>query len=171
MLFIPFPFSDTLSKLSKPHQRSHTQKIPNEGISVVEFPHHLVSRKSRCQRRKLDPSVNQLSVYLSSLLSLLMATLLGFLDDIFDIRWRHKLPVPIIASIPLLMVYYAEHGNTHVVVPLPFRPILGTLVNLGRYNWFPLISCRLICDRASLLFVHDATFYLFDQQHQHPCGN
>lgn len=57
--------------------------------------------------------------------------MLGFLDDVFDIRWRHKLPIPIVASIPLLMVYYAERGNTHVVVPLPFRSIFGTLVNLG----------------------------------------
>lgn len=76
--------------------------------------------------------ISQLSVYLSSLLSLLMATMLGFLDDVFDIRWRHKLPIPIIASIPLLMVYYAERGNTHVVVPLPLRFMFGTLLNLGR---------------------------------------
>jgi UDP-N-acetylglucosamine--dolichyl-phosphate N-acetylglucosaminephosphotransferase len=57
--------------------------------------------------------------------------MLGFLDDVFDIRWRHKLPIPIIASIPLLMVYYAERGNTLVVVPLPFRSFFGTLVDLG----------------------------------------
>ena len=73
----------------------------------------------------------QLSMYLSSLLSLLIAAMLGLLDDIFDIRWRHKVPIPIIASIPLLMVYYADRGNTHVVVPLPFQSIFGTLVNLG----------------------------------------
>lgn len=61
----------------------------------------------------------------------MMATLLGFLDDVFDIRWRHKLPVPIIASIPLLMVYFAEQGNTNVVVPKPLRSLLGPLINLG----------------------------------------
>ena len=76
----------------------------------------------------------QLSVYLSSVLSILMATMLGFLDDVFDIRWRHKLPIPIIASIPLLMVYYAERGNTNVVVPLPLRFLFGTVVNLGMYD-------------------------------------
>ena len=73
----------------------------------------------------------QLSVYLSSIISLMMATLLGFLDDVFDIRWRHKLPVPIIASIPLLMVYFSERGNTNVVVPKPFRSLFGSLINLG----------------------------------------
>lgn len=106
MLFIPFAFSTSIM-----HHATASQ--PLEGIKVVDFPHH------------------QLSVYLSSLLSLLTATMLGFLDDVFDIRWRHKLPIPIIASIPLLMVYYAERGNTHVVVPLPLRSFFGTLVNLG----------------------------------------
>lgn len=57
--------------------------------------------------------------------------MLGFLDDVFDIRWRHKLPIPIIASIPLLMVYYAERGNTNIVVPIPLRWLFGTLLNLG----------------------------------------
>ena len=42
----------------------------------VAFPHH------------------SLSTYLASLLSLLIATFLGFLDDLFDIRWRYKLPIP-----------------------------------------------------------------------------
>ncbi|KAI6044703.1 glycosyl transferase family 4-domain-containing protein [Pisolithus marmoratus] len=85
---------------------------------------------------------HELSVYLSSLMSMLIATLLGFLDDVFDIRWRHKLPIPVIAAIPLLMVYYAEGGNTHVVVPIPLRPLFGVLVNLGPlyYLYMALLS-------------------------------
>jgi len=46
------------------------------GLDPTEFPHH------------------SLAGYLASLLSLLTATLLGFLDDVFDIRWRYKLPIP-----------------------------------------------------------------------------
>jgi UDP-N-acetylmuramyl pentapeptide phosphotransferase/UDP-N-acetylglucosamine-1-phosphate transferase len=100
---------------------------------VAESLHHQVSNASAFYATiyGLNEHLVKLSVYLSSLLSLLIATILGFLDDVFDIRWRHKLPIPIIASIPLFMVYYAERGNTHVVVPLPLRPILGTLLNLG----------------------------------------
>ncbi|KAF9454763.1 N-acetylglucosaminephosphotransferase [Macrolepiota fuliginosa MF-IS2] len=117
MLFIPFAFSTSIM-----HRASAAG--PPEGINVVDFP------------------LYQLSVYLSSLLSLLTATMLGFLDDVFDIRWRHKLPIPIIASIPLLMVYYAERGNTHVVVPLPLRSFFGTLLNLGPlyYIYMSLLS-------------------------------
>ncbi|KAF9267536.1 N-acetylglucosaminephosphotransferase [Marasmius fiardii PR-910] len=113
--FIPFAFSDTFvpSTETKP-----------EGISINEFP------------------LYRLSVYLSSILSIIIAAILGFLDDVFDIRWRHKLPIPIIASIPLLMVYFAERGNTNVVVPLPLRFLLGPLVNLGPlyYVYMSLLS-------------------------------
>ncbi|KAH9480501.1 UDP-N-acetylglucosamine--dolichyl-phosphate N-acetylglucosaminephosphotransferase [Psilocybe cubensis] len=117
ILFIPFAFT-------KPILEQVNGNKSHQGITVVEFPHY------------------QLSVYLSSLLSLLVATILGFLDDVFDIRWRHKIPIPIIASIPLLMVYYAEHGNTNVVVPIPLRFIFGTLINLGPlyYIYMSLLS-------------------------------
>jgi UDP-N-acetylmuramyl pentapeptide phosphotransferase/UDP-N-acetylglucosamine-1-phosphate transferase len=101
------------------------------GLGIDEFPHQQVSFfRVFVYARKLIPF--QLTVYLSSLLSLMIATILGFLDDVFDIRWRYKLPVPIIASIPLLMVYFAEQGNTNVVVPTPLRFIFGSLVDLGK---------------------------------------
>jgi len=118
ILFIPFAFSDFFN-----HEQNAVER-PREGLVVHEFPHH------------------QLSVYLSSLLSLMIATMLGFLDDVFDIRWRHKLPIPVIASIPLLMVYYSEHGKTDVVVPIPLRWLLGTLLNLGPlyYVYMSLLS-------------------------------
>jgi UDP-N-acetylglucosamine--dolichyl-phosphate N-acetylglucosaminephosphotransferase len=72
-----------------------------------------------------------MATYLSALLSIYTATFLGFLDDVFDIRWRHKLPIPIIASVPLLIVYFADEGLTSVVVPKPLRPYLGQIVDLG----------------------------------------
>lgn len=68
--------------------------------------------------------------------------MLGFLDDIFDIRWRHKLPIPLIASIPLLLVYYAESGPTTVVMPKPVRAYFGHTVDLGwmYYAYMALLS-------------------------------
>jgi UDP-N-acetylglucosamine--dolichyl-phosphate N-acetylglucosaminephosphotransferase len=57
---------------------------------------------------------------------------LGFADDVLDIRWRFKMPLPAIASIPLLMVYWVHLGVTHIVVPIPLRPILGQLIDLGK---------------------------------------
>ena len=57
-----------------------------------------------------------------------MAVLLGFVDDVIDLKWRHKLIVPTIASFPLLVAY---NGLTSVVVPKMLRPLLGLTVNLG----------------------------------------
>lgn len=122
-LFIPFPFSDSVGSL--PESRKTL-----EGLHGIASLHHEVS-SSQSNPVYITTMPFQLSVYLSSLLSLLMATMLGFLDDVFDIRWRHKLPIPIIAAIPMLMVYYAGRGNTHVVVPIPLRHFFGDLVNLG----------------------------------------
>lgn len=62
--------------------------------------------------------------------------MLGFLDDVFDIRWRYKIPIPIISSVPLLVVYYAGGGGTSVVVPSwPFQLrewVGGDVINLGK---------------------------------------
>jgi UDP-N-acetylglucosamine--dolichyl-phosphate N-acetylglucosaminephosphotransferase len=57
--------------------------------------------------------------------------MLGVADDIFDIRWRHKVFLPAIASIPLLMVYYVDFNVTVVVTPTPFLPYLPRLIDLG----------------------------------------
>lgn len=57
--------------------------------------------------------------------------LLGFLDDLFDIRWRHKLPIPIIAAVPTLLVYYAVEGATEVILP----GIVGSWLTPTGYGW------------------------------------
>ena len=57
-----------------------------------------------------------------------MAVLLGFADDVTDLKWRHKLIVPTIASVPLVVAY---NGTTSVVVPKALRFFLGMNVDLG----------------------------------------
>ncbi|KEP54406.1 UDP-N-acetylglucosamine-dolichyl-phosphateN-acetylglucosaminephosphotransferase [Rhizoctonia solani 123E] len=115
ILFIPYPFSDVFAKC---------KHASLEGLACGDFPH------------------NQLAIYLAAILCLLIATLLGFLDDVFDIRWRHKLPIPLVAAIPLLLVYYAENGQTDVVVPIPLRRWFGGVIDLGPlyYLYMALLS-------------------------------
>jgi UDP-N-acetylglucosamine--dolichyl-phosphate N-acetylglucosaminephosphotransferase len=57
-----------------------------------------------------------------------MAVLLGFVDDVIDLKWRHKLIVPTIATFPLLVAY---NGVTSVIVPKFLRAIIGKVVDLG----------------------------------------
>ena len=54
----------------------------------------------------------------SALLSISCMLMLGFADDVLDLRWRHKLLLPTMASLPLLLVYYVTADRTHIVVPL-----------------------------------------------------
>jgi UDP-N-acetylglucosamine--dolichyl-phosphate N-acetylglucosaminephosphotransferase len=59
--------------------------------------------------------------------------LLGIGDDLFDIRWRHKVAIPAIASMPLLIVYFVDFGVTQIVIPIALRPYFGELLDLGLY--------------------------------------
>lgn len=76
-------------------------------------------------------AVNGLVAYLSGILSIQSMVMLGFTDDLFDLRWRHKFFLPAIASIPLLIVYYVEHGVTRIVLPQFLN--MGESIDL---HWF-----------------------------------
>lgn len=75
----------------------------------------------------------QLASYLSAILSLQAVVILGVGDDLFDIRWRHKILIPAFASIPMLIVYFVDFGVTKVVIPTPLQPYLGELLDLGQH--------------------------------------
>ena len=46
---------------------------------------------------------------------------LGFTDDTLELKWRYKLILPTVASLPLLASY---SGSTAVYVPPPFQSLL-----------------------------------------------
>ncbi|KAI5703773.1 hypothetical protein M8J76_006957 [Diaphorina citri] len=68
---------------------------------------------------------------LAALLSVCCMLLLGFTDDVLDLRWRHKLIMPSIASLPLLIVYYVNSNSTTIIIPKPVREYLGYSLDLG----------------------------------------
>ncbi len=70
--------------------------------------------------------------YLAALLSICCMVLLGFADDVLDLRWSVKLLLPLIASLPLLLVYFANYHSTTIILPKPLRAILGHQWNLGK---------------------------------------
>lgn len=61
---------------------------------------------------------NQLIVSNSSLFAICFMIFLGFTDDTLDLKWRYKLILPTIASLPLLSTY---SGSTALYVPEPLR--------------------------------------------------
>jgi UDP-N-acetylglucosamine--dolichyl-phosphate N-acetylglucosaminephosphotransferase len=57
---------------------------------------------------------------------------LGFADDVMDLRWRHKLLLPTVASLPLLVVYFVTFDLTVIIVPAPLRDIFGYSIDIGK---------------------------------------
>ncbi|VDK77843.1 unnamed protein product, partial [Onchocerca ochengi] len=56
-------------------------------------------------------------MFLSALTAICSAVLLGFADDVLDLRWRHKLLFPTLSSLPLLLVYYVSGSSATIVLP------------------------------------------------------
>eukprot|EP01062_Namystynia_karyoxenos_P058593 TRINITY_DN50110_c0_g1_i1.p1 TRINITY_DN50110_c0_g1~~TRINITY_DN50110_c0_g1_i1.p1 ORF type:complete len:480 (+),score=160.51 TRINITY_DN50110_c0_g1_i1:70-1440(+) len=89
---------------------------------------------------KGNPPPRRLTELVAALLSITCAVLLGFADDVLDVRWRHKVPLSFAPTLPLLLVYYAHIGVTSVVVPTALTPVLGDVIDLG-----PLFYAALAC--------------------------
>lgn len=58
--------------------------------------------------------------YNAAILSISLMTLLGFVDDVIELRWRYKLIIPCIATLPLAQAYWAQHQSTTIVFPSYF---------------------------------------------------
>jgi UDP-N-acetylglucosamine--dolichyl-phosphate N-acetylglucosaminephosphotransferase len=69
-------------------------------------------------------------------LSICCMILLGFADDVLNLRWRHKLLLPTVASLPLLMVYYINYGGTTVIMPKFIRSVVGYSLDIGKESEF-----------------------------------
>ena len=70
--------------------------------------------------------------FVAALLSICCMVLLGFADDVLNLKWRHKLLLPTMASLPLLMVYYVNFNSTTIIIPKPLRFLAGQDMNLGK---------------------------------------
>lgn len=116
IIFIPWPFyKELVAATSGGGNRDvivEVRQVEN-GRSLQRFPH------------------NKLASYLSAILSLQSALILGVGDDLFDIRWRHKVLIPAFASIPMLIVYFVDFGVTHIVIPVFLREYFGDLFDMG----------------------------------------
>lgn len=85
---------------------------------------------------------------IGALLAICCMIFLGFADDVLNLRWRHKLLLPTAASLPLLMVYFTNFGNTTIVVPKPFRPIVGLHLDLGILYYVYMGLLAVFCTNA-----------------------
>ncbi|XP_017557248.1 UDP-N-acetylglucosamine--dolichyl-phosphate N-acetylglucosaminephosphotransferase isoform X4 [Pygocentrus nattereri] len=91
---------------------------------------------------------NEFVQLIGALLAICCMIFLGFADDVLNLRWRHKLLLPTMASLPLLMVYFTNFGNTVIVVPKPFRALLGMHLDLGILYYAYMGMLAVFCTNA-----------------------
>jgi len=90
-------------------------------------------------------SAKELIVYNSALFSICFMIFLGFTDDTLELKWRYKLILPTVASLPLLSAY---SGSTAVYIPAPLRFLIMAdplrsikLTSLGAFiNTFVIVD-------------------------------
>ena len=93
--------------------------------------------------------VAHLSKFLCALLAICCMCFLGFADDLFDLRWRDRLWLPLAASLPLLVVYAVDGGGTTVVVPKLLVPLLGaTTIRLGLAYYGFMSALSIFCTNS-----------------------
>ena len=85
--------------------------------------------------------------YNAALATIAFMVLLGFVDDVLDIRWRVKLILPLFASLPLLVAY---SGGTGVSVPKPLQSALGLpgFLELGVLYKAYMVALTIFCTNA-----------------------
>ncbi len=133
IVFIPFPFyKDIVAATSGGGNRDVVFELQDleTGRLLHKFPH------------------NKLASFLSAILTLQSVVILGFGDDLFDIRWRHKIFIPGFAAIPILAVYFVDFGVTKVVVPSRLQPYLGELLDLGWLYYAYMAAITIFCPNS-----------------------
>ena len=107
----------------------------------------------------------QLIIFNSALFSICFMIFLGFIDDTLDLKWRYKLILPTISSLPLLITY---SGSTAMYIPEPFSHLFmhnHELTYLGQFvNIFAVVDTEAngkIIELDPLCFRTERRFYIF----------
>jgi UDP-N-acetylglucosamine--dolichyl-phosphate N-acetylglucosaminephosphotransferase len=95
---------------------------------------------------------------LAALLSIVCTLLIGFADDVLDLKWRQKLPLQTIAAMPLLVVYFVTANKTEIVVPLLLRPLLGKVPPVKKFKmqklWYNTFSLGTHINLGVLYYIY-----------------
>jgi UDP-N-acetylglucosamine--dolichyl-phosphate N-acetylglucosaminephosphotransferase len=98
--------------------------------------------------------------YLGGLLAICWMILLGFLDDVLNLKWRHKLWIPTVASLPLLIVHYMYIERTIVVLP-PMPGFFENIVVQIVSNFIPGFVYSNTVDLGLLFYIYIGMLAVF----------
>jgi UDP-N-acetylglucosamine--dolichyl-phosphate N-acetylglucosaminephosphotransferase len=101
-------------------EKDPDRKIIPESLGIV--PGFVFLAVSITSQIFMKLSVLQQLEFNAALLSICFMILLGFSDDVLDLRWRYKLILPLVASLPIIFAY---GGTTIIVFPQFISNIIG----------------------------------------------
>lgn len=87
----------------------------------------------------------------AAMVSIFAMLILGFIDDLYDLRWRYKIVFPFAASIPLLAVYYHSFGErTIILVPTYIARYLNLeeYLDIGLFYYIYMLMFVIFCTNA-----------------------
>jgi len=123
------------------------QKVP-EAIGVLSAAVYIVcislfipfafAFQKQDAAEKPEIALTLLVRFVAALLTMSLMAFLGFVDNVLNLRWRDKLLLPSIASLPVLVVYFASGGATGVVVPHFIQALIRPLIELPYIELGPL---------------------------------
>ena len=115
------------------------------------------------------PKFNLRQRYDSVMLSICFSVLLGFADDVMDIKWGHKVRLGLLYSLPLVSSY---DGPTSILVPVFVRPLIlsqpiqailsvlhcsttidGAILELGVFYLVYIIALTIFCTNAINIYA------------------
>ncbi|CDS41741.1 UDP N acetylglucosamine dolichyl phosphate [Echinococcus multilocularis] len=142
-LFIPLPFRlHILQSLRWYNPKSSLFIFAQPSLSDTD----IIAEQAVLFKTRLIP-------FLAALLSICCMVFLGFADDVLNLRWRHKLILPTLSSLPLLMVHIANLGTTHIAVPLVLQRFLGTSVDIGFLYYVYMGMLAVFCTNAINIYA------------------
>uniref|UniRef100_A0A5K3EL49 UDP-N-acetylglucosamine--dolichyl-phosphate N-acetylglucosaminephosphotransferase n=2 Tax=Mesocestoides corti TaxID=53468 RepID=A0A5K3EL49_MESCO len=142
-LFIPLPFrKHILNSIHWYNRVSHFYVSSQTPLSNDD----ILAEQAVLFKTRLIP-------FLAALLSICCMIFLGFADDVLNLRWRHKLVLPSISSLPLLMVHVANLETTHIAVPLLLQPFFGISVDIGFLYFVYMGMLAVFCTNAINIYA------------------
>lgn len=121
--------------------------------TFIPFPFFRANKSSFLEKSLGLSDGERLGGYTAAIASIGQMILLGFVDDVLGLKWRHKIILPAIASLPLLTLYRLTNGITFVVVPKIVKSILrlkgdNNLVELGIFYYIYMSMMAVFCTHS-----------------------
>uniref|UniRef100_A0A914RVK6 UDP-N-acetylglucosamine--dolichyl-phosphate N-acetylglucosaminephosphotransferase n=1 Tax=Parascaris equorum TaxID=6256 RepID=A0A914RVK6_PAREQ len=128
--------------------------------TILEYLPIFIQRKLYGKDQSTFPH-EKLLAFLSALIGICSAILLGFADDVLDLRWRHKLLFPTLSSLPLLLVVFCTNAINILAgingLEAGQALIIATsLVRLESQDWYHCLSLYIL-----LPFIATTTILLY----------